>query len=45
MTLMQAPAFSVNCPSVWNGALLELCLLSRMLSNTFHNRLKTVLFD
>jgi len=42
---MQARAFCVNGPSVWSGLPLELLLLSRTLTNTFYNRLKTVLFD
>ena len=44
-TLIQVRAFCVNGPSVWNGLPLELLLLSRTLSDTFHHRLKTVLFD
>ena len=42
--LMQARAFCVNDPSVWNSLPLELRLLSRTLSDTFFNRLKTALF-
>jgi len=44
-TLMQTRAFCVNGPSIWNGLPLELRLLSRRLSDTFCNRLKTVPFD
>jgi len=43
-TLVQARAFCVNGPSVWNALPLELRLLSRMPSDTFYNRLKTVHF-
>jgi len=42
---MQRRAFSVVGPVVWNGLPLELRLLPRTVSDTFHNRLKTVLFD
>ena len=35
----------VNGPSVWIGLHLDLRLLSRTLSDTFYNWLKTVLFD
>ena len=41
---MQSRAFSVVGPVVWNGLPLELRLLPRSLSDTFYNRLKTVLF-
>src|SRR6218665_2376241 len=44
-TLMQARAFCVNGPSVWNGLPLEWRLLSRTLSDTFYHRLKTVDFE
>ena len=44
-TVMQARAFYVNVPSVWNSLPLELHLLSRTLSDAFYNRLKIVLFD
>ena len=44
-TTMQRRAFSVVGPVVWNGLPLELRLLPRSLSDTFYNRLKTVLFD
>jgi len=42
---MQTRAFCVNGPSVWYGLSLELRLISRTLSDTFYNRLKTVLFE
>jgi hypothetical protein len=40
---MLSSAFSVVGPVVWNGLPLELRLLPRSLSDTFYNRLKTVL--
>src|SRR6218665_440038 len=44
-TIMKTRDFCVNGPSVWNGLPLGLCLISRTLSDTFYNCLKTVLFD
>ena len=42
---MQRRAFSVVGSVVWNGLPLEFRLLPRTLSDTFYNRLKTILFD
>src|SRR6218665_332646 len=43
--IMQTCTFCVNGLSVWNGLTFELRLISRTLSDTFYNHLKTVLFD
>ena len=40
-TIMQSRACSVVAPMVWNGLPPVLCLLPRMLSDTFYNQLKT----
>src|SRR5688572_5877777 len=42
---MQHWAFSVVGPSIWNGLLLELRLLTRNSSPAFYTSLKTILFS
>ena len=44
-TIMQSRACSVVAPAVWNSLPPAMRLLSRTLSDTFYNQLKTVLFD